>query len=494
MEIKNTWMLLKKAVRICACAFFLMLFVQVRSMAQVPVKIYTIKNGRMYIELDKRINESALDSFISQFNLQELALKQLIKFNLKDSINRHGWQINKNTSRIIAISKPLTSPADKIDPSELIRLAQKDPSFSSLFPAVSSDLKFGYNRFKNKLPFITRDSVVRFYLRNNNQAKRVMLAGSFNKWSPDALPMKKTDSGWIAEVKLGSGKYWYKFIADGKWMIDPDNLQRENDGLGNTNSVFFKTNTIFRLGGYSNAKKVYLAGSFNDWQPNDIRLFRIPAGWWELPVYLAEGTHTYRFIVDGNWIADPTNPSRLPNEFDDFNSVIQIGKPHLFVLNGFTNAKRVLLTGSFNGWRKNELFMKRTAKGWELPYTIGEGNYEYRFIVDGVEMTDPDNPVFTNTSREKGNSYLILGANYTFRLKGYAGAKNVFLAGDFNQFSPNMLAMKREGDEWRFPVHLSIGKHLYKFIVDGTWIIDPGNPTWEQNEFNTGNSVIWIEK
>ena len=53
--------------------------------------------------------------------------------------------------------------------------------------------------------------------------------------------------------------------------------------------------------------------------------------------------------------------------------------------------------------------------------------------------------------------------------------------------------MKRIGEEWVFSVHLSIGKHLYKFIVDGKWMIDPGNPLWEDNEYGTNNSVIWIQ-
>ena len=54
--------------------------------------------------------------------------------------------------------------------------------------------------------------------------------------------------------------------------------------------------------------------------------------------------------------------------------------------------------------------------------------------------------------------------------------------------------MQRVGDEWIFKVHLYPGKHLYKFIVDGKWILDPGNKLWEQNEYNTGNSVVWIDE
>jgi 1,4-alpha-glucan branching enzyme len=211
---------------------------------------------------------------------------------------------------------------------------------------------------------------------------------------------------------------------------------------------------------------------------------------WQLPLYLREGTHTYRFIVDGKWMADATNPLRLPNEFGEYNSVIQIGKPHLFHLKGNTGATSVSVAGTFNDWRPNELLMTKTDSGWTLPYTIGPGNYQYKFIVDGKWVSDPAN----NVQVHDGNSFLIISPNYTFRLKGFDEAKSVFIAGDFNDWSPNSLSMKKEGNEWIFTLHLLPGKHRYKFIVDGKWILDPANRLWEQNEHHTGNSVLWIEE
>ena len=208
-----------------------------------------------------------------------------------------------------------------------------------------------------------------------------MLAGSFNIWDPATLPMIRTDSGWVAEVKLTPGKYWYKFIVDGHWQTDNDNELSENDGLGNVNSVVYKTNTLFHLPGFVNAKKVYLSGSFNEWAPAQLALQRVGDGW-ELPLYLADGTYTYRYVADGRWMEDPVNPQKLPNEFGESNSVISKGKPHLFYLPGYAEAGKVVLSGSFNQWRQDELYMRKTATGWELPYTLGPGNYEYQFIID----------------------------------------------------------------------------------------------------------------
>jgi 1,4-alpha-glucan branching enzyme len=460
--------------------------------AQEPAKRYTVKKGKMYIELGRQLGIASLDSFINNFQLQGLALKEFILKGFEDSLKANGWTIMVSDRDRCVISKPLL-PADAVmDPVERTHLLVNEQFTRSRFPAVSDAVKIGYNHFRNKHPFMIReDSVVVFYLRNNKQARRVMLAGSFNDWSPEALAMQKTDSGWIAAVKLSPGKYWYKFIIDGDWQIDTDNQLNENDEEGNTNSVFYFTNYTFRLNTAADARKVFLSGSFNNWQENAIRLSKTASGW-EIPVYLANGTYTYRFIADGKWMEDPANPDHFPNEFGENNSVVQLGKQRVFVLQGFPGAQKVVLTGSFNNWRTDELFMKKTATGWELPYVLGPGNYEYSFMVDGKWVADS---LGQQTSGNRQSKFLlVIEPNYTFRLKGFGDAKQVFLAGNFNNWTPGSLQMKKEGDEWVISAHLSPGKHLYKFIVDDNWIIDPGNKLWEENEHGTGNSVLWLDK
>jgi hypothetical protein len=492
MEIARTKYIMQKLVRFCLC--MLIMFTATSAVelgAQPDAKHYTVKNNRMYIALGKKLSDASVDSFTNQYNISDLALKKYIKGLLLDSLKILGWKIEIDNNEIFVISKPLFSLDNIDDPANKIRLAEEG-SLASRFPAISGGVKYGYNRFRRKSPFAIQDSIVTFYLRNYTNAKKVMLAGSFNDWKPDALPMTKTDSGWIAKVKLGPGKYWYKFIADGNWMADNDNRLNENDGIGNVNSVFFKTNVVFRLNGYTNAKNVYLSGSFNNWEADQLLMNKTSSGW-ELPLYLAEGTHTYRFVADHRWFEDPANPEHFPNEYNEFNSVVKIGKPYLFFLDGHTDAKQVILTGSFNGWRKDELFMKKTAKGWELPYTLGPGNYEYTFIIDGKQAAAAVD-INPNVFKGSGNFYFVIGANHTFRLKGYTGAKAVYLAGDFNDWSPNTFAMRKEKDGWVLEAHLSVGKHLYKYVVDEEWIIDPDNRLWEQNEHNTGNSVLWIKE
>ena len=54
-------------------------------------------------------------------------------------------------------------------------------------------------------------------------AQKVVLAGSFNKWSQDSDAMKKDETGtWKKTKMLPKGTYEYKFIVDGEWTCDPN--------------------------------------------------------------------------------------------------------------------------------------------------------------------------------------------------------------------------------------------------------------------------------
>ena len=482
MEVKGIQQI-KKLLRVLACLAALFVCIPVWGQA----KHYTIRDGKMYITLDRRVTDAALDSFMRQFDLVDLGLKQLLRADIADSIVKQGWKVVMQNEKGIMISKALEAFDNFDNPVNKIILTEKHEDLAARFPAVSQKVSFGTNRFRNKHPFYQKDSITAFFLRGFTKAGKAYLAGSFNSWSPAAQAMKKTDSGWIAYVKLAPGKYWYKFVVDENWMVDEDNQLRENDGQGNINSVYFRTNHTFSLSGFDNARQVYLAGSFNNWKPKDLRLNKTPQGW-ELPVYLANGTHMYKFVADGQWLADPANPGKLPDGAGGFNSVLSIGKPYVFRLKGHEQAQKVMLAGSFNNWRDFELQLQKSADGWELPLVIGPGNYEYKFIVDGKWISDPSNPL---TPNKDGNSYLIIEPNHTFLLKGFAEARQVFIAGDFNGWNPAAFPMKKTAEGWTFELHLPPGKTRYKFIVDGKWILDPANKLWEQNEFGTGNSVLW---
>ena len=487
MEVGRTTYKLFRWVR-AVVYVLLLLAATVPAGAQEATPKCSIKQGRMYLELDRRTTDSTLEHFIRQYDLYDIPLKQFLHTNVQDSLQKLGWKLERSTKQTIILSKELDAFENFDNPADRISFIKKPFNPDDMFPVGYKPAVYGYNRLRT--PFVTADSTVTFFLRGNRKAREVLLAGSFTNWQHGARSMTATDSGWILKTPLTAGKHFYKFIIDGEWTVDEANELRENDGRGNTNSVFYRTNKVFTLPGYTDARKVYLAGSFNEWRNRELPMQKTATGW-QLPLYLAEGTHTYKFVVDGQWHADKANPERLPDGSDGYNSVVRIGKPYLFRLDGHTNATKVIITGSFNGWREDELVMNKTNGGWELPYVLGPGNYTYRFKVDGVWQVNPagaahDQPSLTDFA-------LVIAPNYTFRLRGHGNAQSVFLAGTFNDWNPATLPMQREGSDWVFPVHLTPGKHLYKFIVDGKWIQDPNNELWEQNEHKTGNSVLWVE-
>lgn len=71
-------------------------------------------------------------------------------------------------------------------------------------------------------------------------ASNVALIGSFNQWAPEGYRMYRDDQRgvWKLSVPLGSGRYEYAFLVDGKMVVpDPKGLLQQDDGFGNKNSI-----------------------------------------------------------------------------------------------------------------------------------------------------------------------------------------------------------------------------------------------------------------
>jgi len=53
------------------------------------------------------------------------------------------------------------------------------------------------------------------------EGNEVYLAGEFNGWDPQSLPMVRDEEGaWKAEMELLPGRYEFKPIMDGAWVED----------------------------------------------------------------------------------------------------------------------------------------------------------------------------------------------------------------------------------------------------------------------------------
>lgn len=84
-----------------------------------------------------------------------------------------------------------------------------------------------------------------------------------------------------------------------------------------------KGNVTFRLKGHEDASIVVLTGSFNNWSQSQL-VFGREGDEWVCRVDLDPGIYRYKFIVDGNWLLDPSNPETAEDEAGNLNNVLEV--------------------------------------------------------------------------------------------------------------------------------------------------------------------------
>jgi 1,4-alpha-glucan branching enzyme len=53
-------------------------------------------------------------------------------------------------------------------------------------------------------------------------------------------------------------------------------------------------------------------------------------------------------------------------------------------------AKSVAVAGSFNGWDPKKTPLREVGGAWHAQVELSRGRYEYRFVIDGQWVTDPN--------------------------------------------------------------------------------------------------------
>ena len=253
--------------------------------------------------------------------------------------------------------------------------------------------------------------------------------------------------------------------------------------------------------------EVAVTGQFNDWNKKGWKMVRRDEFTYELRKRIHDFNDAFpldfRYIINGRYIADAEGQVVDKKQFEDNFlediykvdlSVIQVREDGntVFFLKDHLNANEVILSGSFNGWNEHAIKMNRNDAGWELHADLPAGRYEYKFIVDGEWMHDPDNKETVRNEHQTLNSVLYVSVPVTFSLKGFPDAQKVILAGSFNKWNERQVEMIRLGDYWSVTIPLYGGKHTYKFIVDGKWYTDPANPIIEDDGHGNQNSVKFV--
>ena len=72
------------------------------------------------------------------------------------------------------------------------------------------------------------------------------------------------------------------------------------------------------------AKRVSLAGSFNNWDAKKLSAKKDSKGSWAVKVNLKPGKYEYKFLVDGSCLNDPSCNRCVPNGLGSQNCVVEI--------------------------------------------------------------------------------------------------------------------------------------------------------------------------
>ena len=70
--------------------------------------------------------------------------------------------------------------------------------------------------------------------------------------------------------------------------------------------------------------KVFIAGTFNDWDGSAMPLHAQANGSWAVALTLPPGTYEYQFVVDGCWMPDPKARESVPNPYGGVNSILRV--------------------------------------------------------------------------------------------------------------------------------------------------------------------------
>ena len=72
-------------------------------------------------------------------------------------------------------------------------------------------------------------------------------------------------------------------------------------------------------------EKLMLAGSFNDWEPEQaVMRYDAARGGFAIVLELTPGEYEYKFVRGEDWLQDDGNPNFASNDFGTLNSVVKV--------------------------------------------------------------------------------------------------------------------------------------------------------------------------
>ncbi len=274
---------------------------------------------------------------------------------------------------------------------------------------------------------------------------------------------------------------------------------------------------VFNINDYPNIKNngdsvddVFVSGEFNNWAKDQWPMTKVDDSTYHLKksltLFTSDFDWEFKFIVNSEHWAEPTsdfenitdakteNGHRLMVYNLKLYSAFATDYGNIsFKLKGHKDAKNVIISGTFNRWDESGFKMKQTDDGWEVTLQLRPDIYQYKFIVDGNWVEDPQNPSKVENEHEGFNSVIDVQKTVKFQLCDFEDAQKVILSAGFNNWTEQDFEMTKVDGCWIYNQRLSGGKYHYKFIVDGNWITDPTNTVKEYDDKGNINSVCMVK-
>ncbi|AOW20584.1 hypothetical protein LPB138_07785 [Urechidicola croceus] len=293
----------------------------------IPADGYRIEGDKVIFSFDKRdYFKASVDDEGYTLDFADLDIEKVVVAGEFNNWSNKKWRMNKIDENRYELIKDLDDFDDQFTWEfkfvvNNLYWAEPSKEMMNTTPAIKNGRNLHVLNLKMYTAVPDKNGNATFKLKGHENADKVVLSGTFNRWDEQLFLMNKTIDGWELTLKLRPDIYEYKFIVDGNWIEDPDNPKKKRNEFHGWNSVLdIKVPVTFVLDGHTDAHKVILAGSFNDWNEHKLKMTKTATGW-EATIVLSGGKHHYKFIVDGNWMEDPDNSVKEYDYSGNINSV-----------------------------------------------------------------------------------------------------------------------------------------------------------------------------
>lgn len=203
---------------------------------------YRIEEEEVVFEFDRReYNEVTSEAFPHVTDFEDIDIYKVTVSGDFNAWSKDGWTMHKVSKDVFQLRKKLCDFDDKFQ--WQFKFVINDSLWAEP-PAdavnqVRVQTEFGYqadNLVMETIPPSLEGNTT-FILKGFEQATRIFLSGEFNSWSTNMHLFGREKGEWVCRIDLKPGKYQYKFIVDGEWMIDPANPNSITTTEGYVNSV-----------------------------------------------------------------------------------------------------------------------------------------------------------------------------------------------------------------------------------------------------------------